>query len=363
MRTSFTLPILLLAAAAARAEDPLVVLAAARSGRIEFFDANLLPLGAIGVNQLVESVTASPDGRRLYVAQESQRASGACCGLFSLELDSLKMCLLTAPALFGAPSPDGRFLFTQGDRGVDIFNARTLRRLPTMTAPGAYNLQPSPNGRWLLGVTNSPAPSLDIFDLQAKAMVRRLPIPAGPATGAWAGDRFYIFSYGTGKSQLWSVTPEDTELSPAKPILLPDLHGACNEPVLLTMVGAADRLYLAEAFGFKLDRRRACPDTPRGGIYAIDLSTGRVDQIAAGVRVNRMVVTPDGDGLYVLESIGRSPQRGVRLTHVDTRNRNAFFRSAEAGTLEPGDWNLALAHIPLALIPRGNLHAASSCSR
>jgi hypothetical protein len=65
MRTFFTLPILLLAAAVARAEDPLVVLAAARTGHIEFFDASLSPLGAIGVNQLVESVTASPDGRRL----------------------------------------------------------------------------------------------------------------------------------------------------------------------------------------------------------------------------------------------------------------------------------------------------------
>jgi hypothetical protein len=203
---------------------------------------------------------------------------------------------------------------------------------------------------------------VDIFDLQAKAMVRRLPIPAGPATGAWAGDRFCIFSYGPGKSQLWSVKPEDTELSPAKPIVLPDLHGACNEPVLLTMVGAADRLYLAEAFGFKLDRRRACPDTPRGGIYAINLSTGRVDQIAVGVRVNRMAVTPDGDGLYVLESIGRSPQRGVSLMRIDPAKRNGVFNSADR-ILEPGDWNLTLAHIPPALIPRGNLHAASSCSR
>jgi len=128
------------------------------------------------------------------------------------------------------------------------------------------------------------------------------------------------------------------------------------------MVGAADRLYLAEAFGFKLDRRRACPDTPRGGIYAIDLSTGRVDQIAVGVRVNRMAVTPDGDGLYVLESIGRSPQRGVSLMRIDPAKRNGVFNSA-GHILEPGDWNLTLAHIPLALIPHGNLHAANSCSR
>jgi DNA-binding beta-propeller fold protein YncE len=363
MRPFFTVSVLLLAAVAARAEDPLVVMAAARTGHIEFFDANLSAVGSIGVNQLVESVSASPDGRRLYIAQESQKASGNCCGLFSLDLNTLRMCFLTAPALFGVPSHDGRFLFTQGDQGVDIFSARTLSRLPTMAAPGAYNLQPSPDGRWLLGVTNSPAPSVDIFDLKARAMVRRLPVPTGPVTGAWAGDRFYIFNYGyPGKGQLWSVKPEDTELPEARPITLPDLHGGCNEPVLLTMVGAPGRLFLAEAFGFKLDRRRACPDTPRGDIYAIDASTGQVEQLARSVHVNRMAVTPDGNDLYVLQSVGRSPQRDIGLLHIDTRDRHAFHNYANSPALEPGDWNLALAHIPPALVPHGHLRASISCS-
>ena len=81
-----------------------------------------------------------------------------------------------------------------------------------MKAPGAYSLQPSPDGRWLLGVTNSPQPSLDIFDLAARTLARRIPVPAGPVTGAWAGDRFYLFSYGPdrGTGRLWSVKPEDT---------------------------------------------------------------------------------------------------------------------------------------------------------
>src|ERR1022692_3156373 len=61
MRAFLTLPTLLLAAAPAFSEDPLVVLAAARAGRIEIFDASLGPLASIGVNQQVESVTASPD--------------------------------------------------------------------------------------------------------------------------------------------------------------------------------------------------------------------------------------------------------------------------------------------------------------
>jgi hypothetical protein len=360
MRAFFTVSILLLAAAAAFAEDPLVVVAATRTGRLEFFDAALGPLATTGVNQLVESVSASPDGRRLYIAQESQTAPGTCCSLFSLDLETKKMCLLAPSALFGAPSPDGRFLFAQGTQGVDVYDAATLRRFPTtMKAPGAYNLQPSPDGRWLFGVTNSPKPSLDIFDMKFRTMVRRLPIPAGPATGAWAGDRFYIFSYGvTGTGQLWSVKPDNSELSQAKPIVLPDLHGACSEPVLLMLAGAPDRLYLAEAFGFKVDRRLACPDASRDGVYVIQPSTGRVGYIAPSVRVNRMAVSPDGRDLYVIHSSGPSPLSNVRLLHIDTRTSRILFSIG----LETGDWNLALAHIPPALIPRGNVRAAA-CSR
>ena len=363
MRTFFAVSILLLAAAPASAEDPLVVLAAGHAGRIEFFDAALAPLGAIGVNQQLESVAASPDGRRLYIAHADKTATDLCCGLYLLDLDTRGICPLAAPALFGAPSPDGRFLFTQGKRGVDVFDAATLSRLPTMKAPGAYNLQPSPDGRWLLGVTNSPQPSLDIFDMAASALVRRLFVPTGPVTGAWAGDRFYLFSYGVGESPgtgwLWSVKPEDTELSSGRAIGLPDLHGACNQPVLLMLAGAPDRLYLAEAFGFKVDRRLACPDAARDGVYAIHPSTGRVSHIAPAVRVNRMVVSPDGRDLYIVDSGGPNAPSHPRLLHIDARTGNILHNAA----LESGHWNLALARIPPVLIPRGNVRSAASCSR
>jgi hypothetical protein len=353
MRAFFTSQILLLASTAAFGEGPWVVLAAARTGQIPVFDAaTLAPLGGFRVNQLLESVSASPDGRRLYIAQEKPSAPGGCCGLFSLDLETRNMRFLAAPALFGAPSPDGRFLFTQGGQGVDMFDARTLSRLPTMKAPGTYNLQPSPDGRWLLGVTNSPKPSLDIFDLQSMVLARRLPMPAGPVTGAWAGDRFYLFNYsineGPEKGWLWSVKPETGELSAARPLGLPDLHGGCNEPVLLMLAGARDRLFLAEAFGFKVDRRVACSDTPMGGIYAIQPSTGQVVHIAESVYVNRMVATPDGRDLYVLQSANRNLHGGVRLIHIDARTNREIIGIP----LEPGHWNLALARIPRALIPR-----------
>src|ERR1700691_238511 len=362
MRTLYAAPVFLLAAASAFTEDPLVVLAS-RTGRIEFFDAALAPLGSIGVNQHVESVAASPDGRRLYVAQ-AERTDSAPCGLYSLDLVTRQMCLLASPALFGAPSTDGRFLFTQGKRGVDVFDAATLSSLGTMTAPGAYNLQPSPDGRWLLGVTNSPHPSLDIFDTAANQMVRRLPIPAGPVTGAWAGNRFYLFTYGAdgsrGTGWLWSVRPEDAELSSVKQVSLPDLHGACNQPVLLLLAGSPDRLYLAEAFGFKVDRRTACPDAARDGIYAIQPETCRVSHIAPAVHVNRMVAGPDGRDLYVIDSGDASSPGKPRLLRIDARTGAIRHDTA----LEGGQRNLALGRIPQILIPHGNARtAASYCSR
>ena len=351
---------MLLAAAPAFAENPLVVMAAARAGRIDFFDAALDPITGIDVNQLVESVTASPDGRRLYVAQESRRGSGQCCGLFSLDLETKRMCFLTAPALFASPSPDGHFLFTQGKTGVDIFDAHTLTAMPTMKSPGAYNLQPSPDGRWLLGVTNSPKPSVDIFDTSSRALARQVPVPSGPVTGAWAGNRFYVFSYGVrGVGQLWSVNPDYPELSQPRSIVLPDLHGDCNEPVLLMLAGAPGRLFLAEAFGFKLDRRLACPDAARDGVYVIHPSSGQVDHIAPAVRVNRMVVSPDGQDLYVIHSSGPSPLSNVHLLHIDAGTGRVLQNAA----LKTGEWNLSVAHIPAGLMRRGTVRAAASCSR
>lgn len=360
MRAFFTVSIMLLAAAAAFADDPLVVMAAASTGHIDFFDAALAPIGGIGVNQ-VESVTASPDGHRLYVAQYKHTNSDRCCGLFSLDLDTRKSCLLTEPALFAAPSPDGRFLFTQGKGGVDVFDGPTLSRLTTMKAPGAYNLQPSPDGRWLLGVTNSPSSSLDIFDMTSGTLARSLPLPASPVTGAWAGDRFYLLSYGRGPrgtGWLWSVRPEDAHLPATQEIALPDLHGGCNEPVLLTLAGAPDRLFLAEAFGFKLDRRLNCQSAVHEGIYVIHLPSGRVGHIAPSVRVNRMAVSPDGRDLYVIHS---SDPIGVnaRLIRIDIGSGHVL----QNVSLEGGDWNLSLAHIPPALIPHGNIRSLASCSR
>ena len=357
MRTLSIFSMLAWAGAALSQEPRAVVLATNRDGRVEVFNAlTLATLGTLAIHPLAESTSASPDGRTLYIAQESESTPGGCCGLFALDLETRRMCPVISPSLFGAPSPDGRFLFTQrGNSGIDVFDARTLQRLPTMKAPGVYSLHPSPGGQWLFGVTNWPAPSLDIFDVERGALAHRLPLPEGPATGAWAGDRFYVFSYGDQGGQLWAVGPDDRTLPPAKPIYW-DLPGSCDEPMPLMLAGARDSLFLAEAFGFKVDRRRACPDTVHGGIYVIEPSSGRVhDYIGGEVYVNRMVASADGRTLYVLDSFGPDEKEGTRLLRLDVRT-GRILASRES---HPGVWNLALAQIPDNLIPRGRVQAVA----
>ncbi len=361
MRKLSTLPILLLVATTLCAEDPLVILAGTRSGRIEAFDPWLTLEGSIVLGSPVASISASPDGRTLYLAQESLSVPGDCCGLYTLDLDTHKMCGFGPPSIFVIPSADGRYIFAQGDRGafsiIDPVNfSFSAARMP---GGSAYNLQPSPDGRWMMGLTNSGERSLDIFDLDKKTLRRRLPLPMGPATGAWVGKTFYVFSYSApGTGRLWSVKPQDSELAESREIRLPDLHGACSQPVLLMLAGSSDKLFLSEVFGYKVDRRAACPGAEVGGIDVIDPSSGQVRRIASSIRVNRMAVTADGNDLYLIEAANPSHKGDVRLIHMDTRGR-----TVDTTLLESGDWTLALAHIPGNLIPRGYLRVAATCSR
>jgi hypothetical protein len=358
VRALSTVLVSALAAATGLAQQgPLVVLAISRAGHIEMFDSrSLARLGTMRVNQPAESVHASPDGRRLYVAAGSEPTKDECCGLFSLDLETRQMCLLASPAMFGLPSSDGSYLFTQRSGGsVDVFDGESLKRLPGMQAPGVYSLHPVPyDRRHLFGVTNFPKPSLDVFDVEHARLERRLALPAGPVTGAWVGDRFVVFHYDGHGGELWRVSQWNPTLPSATQVHLPDLEGDCDEPMLLMLAGGRARLFLAEAFGFKVDRRSACAGAARGGIFAIDPTTGSVDyRIAEWAHVNRMKVTPGGTELYVLDSSGPGQPAEMHLLRLDAwTGRILASRELPAGT-----WNLALAQIPSSLIPSGYVRA------
>src|SRR5215475_9974798 len=131
------------------------------------------------LDEYAHSVVSSPDGLNLFFEQPAPPDVNGCCALFALDLVTHKLCKLISPSSLGAPTPDGRWVFTQrGNIGIEVFDAKTLTRLPKIDAPGLYQLLPSPDSRWLFGVTYSQrgqGPALDIIDLENKILVRRLP--------------------------------------------------------------------------------------------------------------------------------------------------------------------------------------------
>ena len=355
MRTVLVLPILCLAAAAAFAEDPLVVIAANRAGRIHIYDQALNHEGTIGVNPMLESVSPSPDGHKLYLVQESR---GECCGVYTLVMENLHMCSAGWPVMAAVASPDGHGVFVQGKDYASSYDTEVSWRTPNLK--GVYNLQPSPNGNWLLAIANTPKPVVVVADMKGNKPQRTIEIPIGPATGAWAGNTFYLFAYAApGTGRLWKVDPEEARLTDPKDLPLPDLHGDCDRPVPLMVMGAPDKLLLAEVFGQKLDRRSACPDAATDGIYGFQASTARPAFAAPGVHVNRMAVTRDGKDIFVISSDSAEHRGELRLMHIDGHSG----RIGNSATLEPGEWNLAVTRMPAAFIPHGYVRAAISCAR
>jgi len=335
-----------------------VILATRRAGRVEVFDAGTLqPLGTIGVDVLAESIAASPDGRTLFIAQQSPSHRNGCCGVFGLNLESKEMCLVREPALRSTPSPDGTRLFLQrGNIGIEVFDAKTLARLPTIKAPGVYALHPSPDGRWLMGTTNWKGPAVDIFDIAAAAMVRHIDVPYESSSGAWAGDRFLLYGFDGHQGSLWTLTPESTTLGSAVKIAIPNIAGDC-QPLVQNLAVGGDHLFLYELFGGKVDRRDHCATKVPGGIFEIEASTGAVlSHLVPTSYFGRLAVGADGEHLY---GIGISDRwTGIRLVAIERKSGDVVAEQR----LEDDVWNITAARIPSGLVPRGYLIPAA-CSK
>ena len=129
------------------------------------------------------------------------------------------------------------------------------------------------------------------------------------------------------------MSPEDAELTPQNPVPLPDFHGDCVQPVLLTLTGAPDRIFIAEAFGFNHDRRLSCPADAVGGVREFFPGSDNAFDLAFKVPVNRMVYNDANRELYIL-----SPGDGPRPAHPSVRSQSQ--RPMHTVTLEPGEWNL-----------------------
>ena len=333
------------------------ILATQRNRRLHVFDANTLqPLGDFRVNNNAHSVMASPDGLKLFIQQPAPPDVNNCCALFSLDLITHKLCKLVFPSSLGVPSPDGRLLFTQrGNVGIEVFDAKTLARLPTIRAPGLYQLLPSPDGQWLFGTTYSQGgqgPSLDIFDIEKQILVRRLPIPRGLLPqGAWLGDQFYLYAHDGNQGNLWKVASETAKLDAPVKITFPDLSIE-KEPIHQGVIAGGKHLFIYEGFGGKIDRRRGSDRAIPGGIFSVEPSGGKITgHFARAVQFARVLASADGQWLYGIDS-GPADWRGpIQLLKLDALSGEVVTERA----LEPDVWFITLAKLPKSVTPQGEI--------
>jgi hypothetical protein len=347
-----------------------VVFAIQRSHRLHVFDANTLePLGQIvGLNNLLEHVSVSPNGQTLYLAQAASFGGDDCCALFAFNLSTSEMCYLIEPAMDSLPSPDGRWLFAQrGSVGIDVIDVTTRARTTIATFDmhrarenrgqlplrGRYHLYPSHDGRWLFGIALWQRPALGIFDLWSHTMVRELRIPV--ATGAWVGSQFYLYENTGRQPRLFAVNPEMTGLGPPLPITgsTRDLTPA-QLPAPGHLIATDDRLLVYQPVAQWLINR---VDAVRSrGIFVIDpASGGLTGRLAPSVQFAQVVAGTDGQRLYGLapeqpSDVGND--QPPRLLAVAGRTGEVVAEQS----LGPDAWHLTVARIPASLVPRGDVH-------
>jgi hypothetical protein len=331
-----------------------VIIATRRNHQVVVFDArSLSELGHFSVSDLAHSISASPDGRTLYLEQPPPSEPNGCCALFALDLATAALCELVYPSSPAVATPDGRLVFTQrGAVGVEVLDAKSLARLPVIKAPGNYGLYVSPDSQWLFGITNWQGPSLDVFDIGRGTLVRRLSLlGAVSPRGAWLGDQFYLYAHDGKQGSLWRVTPDVTELASPKEIAIP-IPGRDGKGVWQEMIPAGNRLILYEAFGWwlKLDRRSEEPEAP-GGLFSIDPVTGAFEHLAPAIHFARLVASSDGGNLYGVDAGTRDASRPPMLLRIETGSGTVLKKR----NLPVDVWNISVARLPEALIPRGRV--------
>lgn len=350
MRVTLCTVAILAGAAALSSAAGIELVASCREGWIEIDDSNSLqPVGRIKVGPNAESVDAATGGKTLLVTKSLASDPNGCCGLYSIDLARREISFLIEPALSVTVAPKLERVFVQqGNNGVFVFDTTSLKQQPKLAASGPYNLKPSPDGRWLFGITNANKAHLEIFESGPAGPVRRIEIPYSDLSGAWTGDAFYLYALGNNGGHLWKVTPDLASLDSGLSVEIPAFAGDRSQFLMPVLTGSNGHLFVYEVFGTKLDRRsEATPSIP-GGVYEIDPQTGAViSALVPGVHFARLVVTPDGETLYGIDVESLGNWEHVRVVKVDRKSGQIQATRELASDV----WNIALADIPAKLIP------------
>jgi hypothetical protein len=317
--------------ASAAAADS-VLLASRRAGAVEAIDPDTLEtVFRIQIPTMTESVTSDPYGQRLFLRANRGPETG-CCALFALDLQSMRLSFLIEPAQFVMAA--GPRLFTQrGNVGIEVFDPRSLDRLPTAKAPGVYRLSASPDGRLVFGISNFPKPSLDLFDAVQGMLISSHALPdKSSLAGAWLGRQYFLLTVESAQARLWAVNSDG---EPARAVSLDGIPGCDQSPY--DIVASGNRLVIYSRFGLKLD---GCATA--AGFVVTDPLTGAVtDRLAANLRFRQMVAGSDGRYLYGLD-VGSPAWRQVRIVKIDAATGQILAEK----NLDSDVWYLTAGAIP-----------------
>lgn len=330
------------------------LVATQRNGRLHFFKAETLePLGYFVLNKGAHNVSSSPDGGRLFIAQPAPPDDSNCCALFSLDLTTRQLCKLVFPTGEGVLSPNGRWIFAQrGNVGIEVFDPKTLARLPTIKAPGLYQFQPSPDSRWMFGATSfqlGHGPSLDLFDLESMSLVRRLPVPTDRFPQVVRlNSEYYLYADQDDGGNLWKVSPETTTLGSPVKIALPKQSGD-ERPILHTLIAGGAQLFLFEGFGYKGSRTGRSGRPIPGGIFSMEPSSGKIiAHLAPTMHFARVRASADGQWIYGFDLGALDWKSPLRLVKLDASNGEVVAERE----LEGDVWSFDLARLPISVVPK-----------
>lgn len=179
----------------------------------------------------------------------------------------------------------------RGNVRIESFDSSTLERRPTWNAPGVYNLQPSPDGTRIFGVSDFPSPSLDLFGAVQGARIASQPLPPNePIAGVWLGEQYYLFQAPGGRPTFRNVGLKDAKFGPAV-ALAPGFPFPDCALAPYSVIAAGSKVAIFAGFGLKSDG--FC--NLGGGYLLADPETGgALGRFAPAMHFRQMVSGEDG---------------------------------------------------------------------
>ena len=332
-----------------QAQDPRnVILAARRSGDVEFIDSQTLqtlgsmhfslPVPTSGLN----GVSLGADGSTVFVDGPMPSDPHSCCVLYAVDLATFQ-----AKIVASIPGTASRDSLIRSD-GIVYPAARLIPGNPIRRISDNL-LHLSPGGQWLFGVKSFRGPAIETYDLTRGGAHQELR-PVGLTgdwwpTGAWLGGLFYLNVRSDSGGRLWTVTPGTIQLDAGVPLTQPN---GCSPTSISGITAAGGKLFLYETFGFKVDQTNACRGSAPGGMWTVDPATGRLsEKLATDYRFTYLLSDRQGAALYGLDPGSPYWESNVRLVRIDPATGNTLATRA----LDADFWRIAV--VPMAAPPSG----------